>query len=103
MVKMFDTRSERNRFYNSKQWRHLRLKILKRDHYECLFCKERGLITDPDTTLVVDHIKELADYPEYALDPDNLRTLCFHCHEVRHDRVFKGNFKPNKWADDEWY
>jgi len=53
--------------------------------------------------LVVDHIKELEDYPELALDDDNLETLCVNCHNKKHGRYYRGfnNKKVNKWAHDE--
>lgn len=63
-----------------------------------------GRVTVCDiATLEVDHIKELADNPELALDDDNLRTLCKDCHNRRHGRMnYKHtNKKLNKWADDE--
>ena len=51
--------------------------VLRRDGYECLFCKEQGKVTTAyDSVLEVDHIKELDKHPELALDVDNLRTLC---------------------------
>lgn len=101
---MYETQEERDAFYNSSKWRNFRLKILKRDNYECLHCKARGLVTTTDKRLIVDHIKELKDYPELALDPDNLRTLCHACHEKRHDRAWSGQVsaKSKQW-DDEWY
>lgn len=100
-----DTQADRDKFYNSTQWRKLRKEILERDNHECLWCKEQGLVTtDEDTVMVVDHIKELESYPELALEPDNLRVLCFYHHEVRHERIFEGNNvkKDKKW-DDEWW
>nr|DAR84995.1 MAG TPA: HNH endonuclease [Caudoviricetes sp.] len=49
--------------------------------------------------LEVDHIKELEFYPEFALDIDNLRTLCKACHNKRHDRFDKNdrNFRKDEW------
>lgn len=98
------TKEDRDRFYNSYTWRKLRLEILKRDNFECQWCKRKGIVTTKDdTTLIVDHIKELETHPKLALDPNNLRTLCFFHHELRHDRIYKGKKKKNKWEDDEWY
>ncbi len=51
--------------------------VLRRDGYECQWCKKQGRVTlKSDTILEVDHIKELDKHPELALDVDNLRTLC---------------------------
>ena len=57
-----------------------------------------------ESTLEVDHIKELEDFPELALDDNNLRTLCKDCHNKRHNRMrYKGrNPKVNKWQDERW-
>ena len=65
------TREERNQFYNSSEWRTIRRQALKRDHYECVWCRDEGKVTT--NNLEVDHIKELEFYPEYALDIDNQR------------------------------
>lgn len=98
------TKEDRDKFYNASTWRRLRLEIIKRDNYECQWCKQKGIVTSKeDATLIVDHIKELETNPELALEPSNLRTLCFYHHEVRHDRMFKGKKKENKWIEDEWY
>lgn len=78
------TREERREFYNSSEWRSLRRQALERDHYECVWCREEGKVTTEN--LEVDHIKELEFYPEFALNLDNLRTLCKECHNKRHNR-----------------
>lgn len=90
-----------NPFYMTAIWKHKRQEILKRDNYECQWCKAEGKVkTNAHTILEVDHIKELEDYPELALDDDNLRTLCKDCHNKRHKRFGFGR-KENKWAYDE--
>lgn len=106
----YKTREEKRKFYDSKEWRNLRQKVLERDNFECQECKRNGYV-NIDTyeysesakrkkiKIVVDHIKELEHYPELALDIDNLETLCVTCHNVKHGRVFQP--KENKWAHDE--
>lgn len=97
------TKEDRDKFYNSYTWRKMRTTILKRDNYECQWCKRDGLVaTVDDARLIVDHISELETHPDLALDPSNLRTLCFYHHEVRHNRIYKGKKKENKWADEWW-
>ena len=93
------TKQARARFYGSSEWRKI-----ERDHYECQWCKSEGrLTTQYDSILEVDHIKELEQHPELALDLDNLRTLCKDCHNKRHDRMnYRGQPKKRKW-DDEWW
>lgn len=91
-----------NRFYLSTAWKHKRLEILERDNYECVMCREEGKVTtSKDAILEIDHIKELDDYPELALENSNLRTLCRKCHNKRHNRF---GFKPvqKKWDDERF-
>lgn len=63
-------------FYTSKLWRSVRSEIRRRDQYSCVACGARGT--------EVHHIIELTpsninDY-SIALDPANLETLCWKCH-----------------------
>lgn len=103
-IPVVKTRADRAKFYGSTEWRQLRVVCLDRDNHECQWCKADGRLTmQSDTVLEIDHIKELEFYPEYALDLDNLRTLCKDCHNKRHDRMnYKGNAKKKKF-DDEWW
>ena len=96
------TKQARARFYGSSERRRLRKKCLERDHYECQWCKAEGkLTTQYDSILEVDHIKELENYPQYAFDIDNLRTLCKDCHNKRHNRMnYRGQPKKRKWDDE---
>lgn len=98
----FDNSSPRGRakFYDSKTWHELRDQVLQRDHYECQWCGA----TVQMTTLEVDHIKPIEQYPELACDTSNLRVLCKDCHNKRHGRFnyrARGPRKRNRWADDE--
>lgn len=91
--------SKRKQFYNSSSWLNIREQVLKRDNYECIWCKQEGKVsTSANQILEVDHIQELETHPELALELSNLRTLCNHHHNIRHDRFQK---KFNKWEHDE--
>lgn len=68
-------------FYKSKEWRKCREKILIRDHYLCQQCLRNGKLTTANT---VHHIKPREDYPELALDEDNLESICPPCHNQEH-------------------
>lgn len=98
------TKATRHVFYDSPEWKELRLEAIARDNEECQWCKYEGKVTK--TNLEVDHIKELEFYPELALDIDNLRTLCKDCHNKRHERF---NYKKKKidketnYRADEWF
>jgi 5-methylcytosine-specific restriction enzyme A len=72
------------KFYSSKEWRKCRLSVLIRDNYLCQICLSNGKLVPSNT---VHHIKELLDFPELALDMDNLQSVCHHCHNsIRADR-----------------
>ena len=93
------TDKEVKKFYNSKEWKNQkRIHILKRDKFECQDCKarlreanEKGIKLSAEERKIrrateVHHIKELKEYPELALEDDNLVSLCTQCHNVRHGR-----------------
>lgn len=51
----------------------------------------------------VHHIKHLEDYPELALDDDNLEAVCLHCHNLLHGRGFNGwHGKKRKVNVERW-
>ena len=59
---------------------------MKRDNYECQKCKSKGKYHKAET---VHHIKHLRDYPELALDNNNLISLCYDCHNKDHPEKLK--------------
>ena len=75
-------------FYNSREWRSLRVKALINNGRKCCLCgrnpKEHGII------LHVDHIKPRSKYPELELKLRNLQILCEDCNLG----------KSNKYEDD---
>lgn len=94
-------------FYKIKEWLYVRQLALERDNYECQMCKAEGRVhvdskkvpgERKPVELNVHHIKELEDFPELALELDNLVTLCVEHHNEVHGR-FGGTI--NKWAHDE--
>ena len=70
-----------DKFYTTTAWVKKRQRILKRDGYQCQLCKRYGRIRQATT---VHHIKELDEYPELALDNNNLISLCAECHNKVH-------------------
>ena len=70
-----------NRFYDSRRWRALRERILRRDKYLCRDCARYGRVT-PATE--VHHVKPRETWPELQWRPDNLVSLCHMCHNARH-------------------
>jgi 5-methylcytosine-specific restriction enzyme A len=109
----YKTREQKQKFYNGSAWKRKREDIKKRDNYECQECKRKGKVfldtyeysqraKRKKIKLVVDHIKELEDHPDLALDDENLETLCVNCHNKKHGRYFRRfEWKENKWAHDE--
>lgn len=77
-------------FYTSPQWKSKRAAILARDGYMCQRCKRYGRQREATT---VHHIKHYDEYPELALESDNLISLCEACHNFFHPEKAK---KSNK-------
>lgn len=71
-------------FYKTKSWRNKRIKILKRDEYECRECKRYGKSRQATT---VHHCNPLLEHPELRLTTWNLLSLCGICHDKMHDRT----------------
>ena len=79
----------KDEFYQSKTWKRKRESILRRDGYKCRRCKRYGR-QRPATT--VHHIKHFDEFPELALDNDNLISLCESCHNYYHpEKAEKSN------------
>lgn len=76
-------RKENDRFYTGKVWRNCRQAFLNipgnRLCHDCL------LKTPPAYTATeeVHHIKDRRQYPDLALDFDNMMPLCKSCHSRR--------------------
>lgn len=70
-------------FYKTGAWKRIRKLALQRDNYLC-----KLQISDKCTRRAteVHHIKPAKDYPEKALDLDNLISCCWWCHEMTKPR-----------------
>lgn len=84
-------------FYTSKKWERMRAAILKRDGYRCRICARYGRIRQATT---VHHIKHLDEYPELALDPSNLISVCTKCHNKLHPEKGGGRHHGHSVRDD---
>lgn len=62
----------RHSFYKTKEWRDIRVLVLRSSPF-CVKCTSNYSID-------VDHIIDLKDAPERALDITNLQALCKSCH-----------------------
>ncbi len=72
-------RAADHKFYATRAWRKLRLRILDRDPF-CKQCEREGEITASTT---VDHIQRRRWRPDLALEPKNLEGLCESCHNAK--------------------
>lgn len=62
-----------NDFYNTREWRELRYKVLVMHGKTCMACNAKEGIFH------VDHIKPRSKYPELELEINNLQVLCESC------------------------
>lgn len=81
------------KFYNSKEWRALRERLIVEANFLCSECGERYL--QDSAQLVAHHITELSpanvNDVNIALNPDNIKIICRRCHDKQHRRFEFGN------------
>lgn len=70
-------------FYESKKWKHIREKALKRDGYKCQISKRYGRSIPAE---VVHHVLPKEQYPQYAMELWNLISITKERHNRLHDR-----------------
>lgn len=75
-------------FYESRAWRELRYKVLKRDGRRCACC---GATPLDGVSVHVDHIKPRSKFPQLQLDASNLQVLCSDCN------IGKSNKDATNW------
>ena len=97
-------RKERQKVYNSKEWKELRLAVL-REQPLCVDCLNEGRITP---AAEVHHIQSFMKYDasdprrmEYAFQKANLVALCQKCHIYRHCPELKAMDKYGVYDDEE--
>lgn len=64
-------------FYKSKEWLVVRAIALARDRYQCVMCRNKGIITK---ATMVHHIVPVKKDWNKRLDINNLMSLCDACH-----------------------
>ena len=87
-------------FYHTSEWRHKRSEILRRDHYECVRCRDVHHRIKLAST--VHHVQHLDEHPELALSDDNLVSLCESCHNEVHPEKFEAIERKEKYDDEKW-
>lgn len=84
-VPVIECEADKRKFYKSAKWLKCRERVLKRDNYECVLCRQKGRHRRAEE---VHHIKHLDKYPNLALIEDNLISLCKECHNNQHRDTF---------------
>jgi predicted HNH restriction endonuclease len=78
-------------FYNSKEWRELRYRVIKKHGAMCMVCGRTPY--EHDIIIHVDHIKPRSKFPALELDESNLQIMCEDCN------VGKSNKDMIRWID----
>jgi 5-methylcytosine-specific restriction endonuclease McrA len=68
-------------WYGTARWKRLRMETFKRDLFTCQMVDCGKLIANP-AQLVADHKVRHRGDPGLFWAPDNLQTLCTHCHNA---------------------
>ena len=83
--------------YNTARWDKLREWQLAMEPL-CQFCKQQDVVTEAD---IVDHVIPHKGSVDLFFDPENLQSLCKHCHDSVKRRIELGQgvvtFGPDGW------
>ena len=71
-------------FYERREWKELRFKVLHKYGYRCMAC---GVSKSDGAIIQVDHIKCIYTYPELALTESNLQVLCRPCNLGKSNKI----------------
>lgn len=86
--------------YNTLAWEAVRAAVLARDGNRCTVARLLG--GKCDGALHVHHLKSASDYPELALDVDNLGTACA-SHHPKWEAVRRAVMKVRGWKTCKHY
>ncbi len=92
-------RAEIKWFYNSAEWRAMRIRALMRDHYSCQICGARATEVHHLTELNEENVKDR----NISLSLSNLQSLCHDCHTkltMREHRSSEPDSGINYFFDD---
>lgn len=86
-------------FYNSREWKELRARVLERYECKCMMCgrspKMHGVV------IHVDHIKPRSKYPHLSLVFENLQLLCEDCNLGKSNK-YETDYRPTEDDIDEF-
>lgn len=74
--------NENRSLRNSKEYKHWREEVFKRDDYTCQVCGKRGC------KLQAHHLENFADNPKLRFNISNGTTMCFECHDISVENSF---------------
>ena len=77
--KLSTSYEERQKFYQTKEWRDLRDYVLGNNPL-CVECKKNGNLV---LATECDHKIDIQVSPELCLEPDNVQPLCKSCHSKK--------------------
>lgn len=75
------------RWYRTKRWADLRMRVFVRDLFKCRMC---GRLEGNTSLLVCDHKQPHHGDETLFWDEGNLQTLCKPCHDGEKQRIEKG-------------
>ena len=75
-------------FYESREWKKLRYKVLRDNKRQCMLCGNKGV-------LHVDHIEPRSLRPDLELDQSNLQVLCELCNLGKSNK-FNDDWRPER-------
>lgn len=82
-------------FLKSEEWKKLRFEVIVKYGRTCMACGRKA----PDVIIHVDHIKPRCQFPELALDFDNLQILCALCNAGKGFEI-EVDLRPNQEEPD---
>lgn len=96
-------------FYQTEEWKELRLDVLDDFHYECQRCLEKGKY---NRAICVHHVNEVKNRPDLALskvyvdkegkERIQLLPLCNKCHNLEHDKLGEWQKKDKFTNKERW-
>lgn len=86
------SRLDSNEFYNSREWKELRVRVLEKYECKCMMCGESPKVHG--IVIHVDHIKPRSKYRHLSLVFENLQLLCENCN------LGKSNKYETDWRPD---
>jgi hypothetical protein len=79
------SRRDKNKFYQSWEWKAVRYAILNKFGAKCMLCGA----TNQDSKICVDHIKPISLFWDLRLAEDNLQVLCDDCNKGKSNKSQK--------------